>query len=92
MTVFTEPNGDEKIHVCISDTGLGIPDEYRQEVFARFSQVPGTRGRRRGSGLGLTFCRLAIEAHHEKIWIRDSKNEKGVTLVFSLPITTQQTD
>jgi signal transduction histidine kinase len=92
VTVFTEPNGDEKIHVCISDTGMGIPDEYRQEVFARFSQVPGTRGRRRGSGLGLTFCRLAIEAHHEKIWIRDSENEKGVTLVFSLPITTQHTN
>jgi signal transduction histidine kinase len=90
VTVFTEPNGDEKIHVCITDTGMGIPDEYRQEVFARFSQVPGTRGRRRGSGLGLTFCRLALEAHHERIWIRDSKIDKGVTLVFSLPITTQQ--
>ena len=86
VTVFTEPDGDDKLLICISDTGPGIPAQYRQEVFARFSQVPGTSGRRRGSGLGLTFCRLAVEAHHEKIWIRDSQNERGVTLVFSLPL------
>jgi NtrC-family two-component system sensor histidine kinase KinB len=89
VTVSTEENGGGKLNVCISDTGPGIPDEYRQEVFSRFSQVPGTRGRRRGSGLGLTFCRLAIEAHHEKIWIRDGQNERGTTLVFSLPVFPQ---
>jgi signal transduction histidine kinase len=86
VTVFTEPNSDEKVHVCISDTGPGIPDEYRQEVFSRFSQVPGTRGRRRGSGLGLTFCRLAVEAHQEKIWIQNGQHGRGTTLVFSLPV------
>jgi signal transduction histidine kinase len=86
VTVFTETNGNDKLRICISDTGPGIPPEYHQEVFARFSQVPGTRGRRRGSGLGLTFCRLAIEAHNEKIWIRDSQDTHGVTLVFSLPL------
>jgi signal transduction histidine kinase len=89
VTVFTEQSRDDKLHVCISDTGPGIPQEYRTEVFSRFSQVPGTRGRRRGSGLGLTFCRLAIEAHHEKIWIRDGQNERGTTLVFSLPLAPE---
>ncbi|MEN8240433.1 MAG: GAF domain-containing protein [Chloroflexota bacterium] len=92
VTVFAEKNGEDNLLICISDTGPGIPPEYRQEVFARFSQVPGTSGRRRGSGLGLTFCRLAIEAHHENIWIRDSENERGVTLVFSLPVAASKAD
>jgi PAS domain S-box-containing protein len=59
--------GTVAIHV--SDTGPGIPEEFREKIFDRFSQVPGQTGRRRGSGLGLTFCKLAVEAHGGRIWV-----------------------
>ena len=81
---FTPPGGevcfsaerwkDDRIAVHVSDTGPGIPQEYRVKIFDQFAQVPGTRSRRRGSGLGLTFCRLTIEAHGGKIWV-DSQPE-----------------
>jgi len=60
---------DNLITLRVSDTGPGIPDEYREKIFERFTQVPGLVGRRRGSGLGLTFCRLAMEAQGGKIWV-----------------------
>lgn len=71
--------------VSISDQGPGIPAEYRQKVFERFSQVPGVRGRRRGTGLGLTFCKLAIEAHGGSIWV-EPNTPQGSRFNFSLPL------
>jgi PAS domain S-box-containing protein len=80
---------EDCITIRVSDTGPGIPEDYREIVFTRFSQVPGSFGRRRGSGLGLTFCRLVVEAHNGKIWIEPDKKEKGSTFAFTLPIANE---
>jgi two-component system, NtrC family, sensor histidine kinase KinB len=76
---------DEKLIVKVSDTGPGIPEEYREKIFNRFGQVPGHVGRRRGSGLGLTFCRLAVEAHGGEIWM-EAGPEGGSIFAFTLPV------
>ncbi len=76
---------DGKALLSVSDTGPGIPKRFRQEVFTRFVQVPETRSKRRGAGLGLAYCRAAIEAHGEKIWIEDGDNGIGTRVIFSLP-------
>ena len=71
----------------VSDTGPGIPKEYQEKVFDRFTQVRGqapTRGPR-GSGLGLAFCKLAIEAHSGQIWV-ETESGKGCTFYFTLPV------
>lgn len=82
-------NGAGMIQVEISDDGPGIPDEYREKVFDRFTQVPGARGRRRGSGLGLTFCRMAIEAHGGGIWVQNrAAPETGSIFTFTLPASS----
>lgn len=73
------------IRVDVSDTGPGIPDDYKVRLFDRFSQVDRQRGRRRGTGLGLTFCRLAIEAHGGAIWVEDNP-KGGAIFAFSLPV------
>jgi signal transduction histidine kinase len=85
ITVAAQDNKDGYVTVRVSDTGPGIPEDYREDVFRRFSQVPGLRGRRRGSGLGLTFCRLAIEAHGGQIWVDSNAKNTGATLAFTLP-------
>ena len=77
-------NGKVQIQVC--DHGPGIPAQFREEVFGRFVQVPGVSGRRRGAGLGLAFCRVAIAAHNEQIWIEDGENGTGTTVRFTLPL------
>lgn len=87
VTVMAAKEMDDFVTVRVRDTGPGIPEDYREKVFRRFSQVPGLRGRRRGSGLGLTFCRLVVEAHQGRIWIEPGEDQVGATLAFTLPIT-----
>jgi len=78
----------EIVEIQVSDSGPGIPEEYRQRIFERFVQVPGLPSRKRGSGLGLTYCRLAVEAHGGEIWV-DDRPGGGSQFIFSLPISGQ---
>ncbi len=74
------PNG-LRWHVSVKDTGRGIPSEIKDHLFQKFTT--GTQ-QQRGNGLGLAFCRMALEAHGEKIWVEDS-SAKGTTFMFTLP-------
>jgi signal transduction histidine kinase len=67
--------------IGVADTGPGIPEELRKDLFEKF--VTG-KHRNRGSGLGLAFCRLAVEAHGGEIWV-DTSEEKGSVFRFTLP-------
>jgi signal transduction histidine kinase len=73
------------IRAEVRDTGPGIPDDQKERLFDRFAQLDGQRGRRRGTGLGLTFCRLAVEAHGGQIWIEDN-SQGGAVFAFTLPV------
>jgi len=90
ITVTSELIGNGMVAVKIIDSGPGIPVEYREKIFDRFTQIPHQRGRRRGSGLGLTFCRMAVEAHRGKIWVEERPApETGSIFVFTLPVIDQ---
>jgi signal transduction histidine kinase len=73
--------GHGTIRFSVQDSGPGIPPDYLETVFNPFGQVKGTRG---GTGLGLTFCRLAVHAQGGKIWV-ESQLGKGTTMQFTLP-------
>lgn len=75
----------QRLQIKIADNGPGIPEEYREKIFDRFSQVPGQKGRQRGSGLGLTFCRLVVEAHGGNIWA-EANIPEGSIFAFTLPL------
>ncbi len=77
-------------YVCISvaDTGPGVPDDYKEIIFDRYAQVPGQKGRRRSAGLGLAFCRMAVEAHGGAIWVED-RDGGGSVFRITLPITSR---
>jgi NtrC-family two-component system sensor histidine kinase KinB len=77
---------DRMLLVQMIDTGPGVPEDYKERIFDRFSQVQGQKGRRRGTGLGLAFCRLAVEAHGGAIWIEDNP-QGGSVFQFTLPIS-----
>jgi signal transduction histidine kinase len=67
----------------VQDRGMGIPNDYHERIFEKFGQV---RGRKvRGTGLGLTFCKLAIEAHGGRIWL-ESEEGAGSVFAFALPL------
>lgn len=68
----------------ISDNGIGIPEEYLFRVFERFFRTEKSRSRKEGgSGLGLAIVKHIIEAHNQKISVRNNP-DKGTTFSFSL--------
>ncbi|MBI4379080.1 MAG: GAF domain-containing protein [Nitrospinae bacterium] len=74
------------VKISVKDEGKGIPREFHEKIFEKFSQRTEDGVRRRSStGLGLTFCKMAVEAHGGKIWV-ESEEEKGSTFSFTLPM------
>jgi signal transduction histidine kinase/putative methionine-R-sulfoxide reductase with GAF domain len=92
VSIAAQINANEgKIEVQIADSGSGIPPEHRQHIFEKFGQARGkeTRYVRRGTGLGLTFCKLAVEAHSGRIWIAENSPLSGACFVFTLPVASE---
>jgi signal transduction histidine kinase len=79
-------NNQELLEIRVIDSGPGIPKEYQKRIFERFAQIPGMPSRKRGSGLGLTYCRLAIEAHGGDIWVDDNPGG-GSIFIITLTVT-----
>jgi len=75
--------------VAIADDGMGISKEDQARIFDKFEQL-GLRDakQRTGSGLGLTFCKLAVEAHGGKIWV-ESEQGRGSTFFVQLPVSPE---
>ena len=74
----------QAVLITLHDTGLGIPAAAQHTLFQKYRQVEGSTGRRRGSGLGLYYCRLVVEAHGGKIWV-ESPPEQGACFHILLP-------
>ncbi|GAB4577707.1 MAG: hypothetical protein Fur0022_04380 [Anaerolineales bacterium] len=92
VILSAEQTARQMLKIQVADNGPGIPEEYREKIFDRFSQVPGQKGRQRGSGLGLTFCRLVVEAHGGHIGVEPNPLG-GSIFTFTLPIRgPSQTD
>lgn len=90
---FTAFNGEIRIHVqriqeyaqvTVIDNGPGIPLKHRQKIFEKFGQVQNKKDRI-GTGLGLTFCKMAVEAHRGSIDV-ESEEGQGSKFWFKLPI------
>lgn len=76
----------DSVRISVADTGLGIPKEHHERIFQKFVQVESTgQIQRRSTGLGLTFCKLAVEAHGGTIGV-ESQVGVGSTFTFSLPL------
>ena len=70
-----------RIELRVEDNGKGISPDQRAAVFDKFSQAAGTS--RRNHGLGLAFCRLAVERHGGRIWI-EGEPGRGAVLCFTI--------
>lgn len=84
ITIGCVKESDSLVKVYIEDNGIGIPKEKQEKIFDKFSQLETLKsGKARSTGLGLTFCKLAIEAHEGKIGV-ESSEDKGAKFWFSL--------
>jgi len=86
ITVIAQTSADgREIVLRVQDTGEGIPTEAFGRIFEKFGQVETRKaGKTMSTGLGLTFCKLVVEAHSGRIWV-ESQPGQGSTFSFTLP-------
>ncbi len=80
-------SGDGVVRVSVSDEGSGIPPEAQAGVFGKYAQVSDGKQKKQighSAGIGLTFCKLAVEAHGGTIGL-ESEPGRGSTFWFTLP-------
>jgi signal transduction histidine kinase len=81
---------DDELLFRVSDTGIGIPKEELENVFAEFRQVDTTVTREfGGTGLGLSITKKFVEMHGGRIWV-ESESGKGSTFLFTVPLRVKQ--
>jgi signal transduction histidine kinase len=84
IVVAAKRNG-EMIELSVQDQGRGIPKSEQERIFEKFARVQmGATGNTKGLGLGLAYCKLAVEGHGGKIWV-ESELGKGSRFIFTLP-------
>ena len=71
------------VRFWVKDTGPGIPAEAQERIFDKFTRLQTERAPK-GLGLGLAFCRLAVQAHGGKIWV-ESRVGEGSTFIIEIP-------
>jgi signal transduction histidine kinase len=82
VTISVRQDDPKTIRFAVRDTGPGIPAESFGRIFEKFGQLDS---RRIGTGLGLAFCKLAVEAHGGRITV-ESVPGSGSTFSFTIPV------
>jgi NtrC-family two-component system sensor histidine kinase KinB len=84
------PAGRATLQITVTDTGPGIPAEYRERIFEKFFRVehhrPAAGEGARGAGIGLYLSRQIIEAHGGTIRCEPGDDGRGTTIAMALPI------
>lgn len=77
-----------KLLVRVADSGPGIPEKERSRVFDQYWQSKKNKPLRgsKGTGIGLAFCKLVLEAHGERIWVEPISPLPGACFAFTLPL------
>jgi signal transduction histidine kinase len=86
-SITVEAKGrDRDVLICVSDTGIGIAEEYHEKIFQYLYQIDSSGTRRYGgTGMGLAIVKEIVEAHGGKVTV-ESKPGKGSRFCFTLPI------
>ena len=89
VSAKTTVSGDT-LYVTVSDNGPGIGKSDQAHIFEKFSRVASTSKKASGVGLGLAFCKLAVEAHGGTINVEsEGKPGKGSMFLIALPIISE---
>lgn len=84
VTVLSRPDHEGEAHIIVKDTGWGIPEADLKRVFEKYAQTKAGAKKTQSTGIGLTFCRLAVEAHGGRIWA-ESEVGKGTEMHILIP-------
>jgi PAS domain S-box-containing protein len=97
VSKFTPPEGKVElgakrdgdwVQVWVADNGPGIPFADQDRIFDKFTRLKGEEGPS-GLGVGLAFCRLAVQGHGGRVWV-ESKPGHGAKFLLNLPVVKQK--
>lgn len=80
---------NRRLIIGLADQGPGVDPRHRETIFERFTGHPDRDRPKTSTGLGLTFCRMAVEAHKGRIWV-DGAEGGGAEFKFTLPLAEEQ--
>jgi len=86
IEIGAETDGDF-MRMYVLDNGPGIPEADRERIFDKFTRLKNKTGSS-GLGVGLAFCKLAVQGHGGKIWV-ESAPGLGSKFVFTIPIAKE---
>ena len=86
---ITVTEEEKRLIIRVSDTGCGVPEQYRESIFQPFFRVDKSRSRENGGvGLGLSLVWEIVTLHGGEVCVEES-SEKGTTIAVKLPLDTQ---
>jgi len=89
VTARMSDEQEKYILVMVSDTGPGIPEDKQEDIFGQYFTIDSKQQKQqrgpRGTGLGLTFCKLVVEQHGGHIHVDNNGPLSGATFYFTLP-------
>jgi len=87
---LTAEQVDNTLHITVSDNGPGVSKKDQTRIFDKFARVDYSANAPSGVGLGLAFCKLAVEAHGGKIYVESEGSPgRGSTFHVSIPIVSK---
>jgi len=89
IEIGAQPMADGFVKFYVRDNGPGIPPADAERIFDKFTRLRG-KDKPGGLGIGLAFCRLAVQGHGGQIWA-EGEEDKGATFFITLPIAVKQT-
>ena len=86
---ITVTEEEKRLIIRVSDTGCGVPEQYRESIFQPFFRVDKSRSRENGGvGLGLSLVWEIVTLHGGEVRVEES-SEKGTTIAVKLPLDAQ---
>jgi PAS domain S-box-containing protein len=85
ITIAASPAKKGMVEISVKDDGKGIAEADQARIFTKFERAEGHEDKPMGLGLGLAFCKLAVEGHGGRIWVESEKG-KGAAFKFTVPV------
>jgi PAS domain S-box-containing protein len=79
LTIKSQRADDDQVLISVSDTGVGLPPQFAEQIFNAFFTTKG-----QGTGMGLSISRSIVEAHGGRLWA-DDNSPRGASFYVSLP-------
>ena len=83
IEILAQSAGDD-VELQVRDLGDGVPEEFRERVFDKYVRLESNTTSLANRGLGLTFCRIAVEAHGGRVWVEPNR-PSGANFIVRLP-------